>query len=221
MKTYWDLSERERAAMTSEDVQRYVDAELMLKGVLKVKPLELEPVPVVPDPDAKAFVVRFGSKYGRQRVDAAFATLEAAQAFVALRPVRVDSDYLEGESVEYIAKISDPEIAEVPLFTEERKNAVKADLKKAAAIKASNARRQEEYAKAIREQDDALKGLWEDWARCREEEAKLRDVANTFADYKQTAGDDELAARFLAKVYPPELITEAAERFGFPAPAAS
>lgn len=221
MKTYWDLSDQERAVLTSEDVQRYLDAELMLKGVLKVKPLMLDQVPSVPEPSTRAFVVRFGGRYGRTDAGVAFATLEAAKAFIALKPMSLGNDYLESTSVGYTVEVSDPEIAELPIFTEEAKNIVKAELKKAAAIKASNDRRREEHEKAVREQEKALEGLWEDWARCREEDAKLRAVADTFQDYKRTAGDDSVAAAFLAKVYPATLITEAAERFGFPVPIAS
>lgn len=217
MTTYWDLSEAERAALTAEDVQRYVDAELMLKGVLKVKPFLLEQVPVVPEPSTRIFVVRFGSKYGRTDSGVAFLTLEDAKSFTALRPMRVESEYLEGSSVQFTAQTSDPEIAELPIFTEEAKNAVKNELKRAAAIKSSNERRANEYSAAIKAQEEALRGLWEDWTACREQDAKLRAVADTFADYKSTAGGDEkVAASFLAKVYAPELIAEAAARYAIP-----
>jgi len=216
MTTYWDLSEQERAALTADDVQRYVDAELMLKGVLKVKPLEIEPEPNMPVPVTKAFVVRFASKYGSMDSGVAFATLDAAQAFVALRPMNLASEYLESTSVPYTKPAIDSEIAEVPIFTEEAKNAVRADLKRGAAIKASNGKRREEYTKAVAAQESALSGLWEDWTTCREEEAKLRAVADTLKDYQRTAGDDGIALSFLAKVYPAALIEEAAKRFGFP-----
>ncbi len=215
MKTYWDLSEQERADLAADDVQRYVDAELMLKGVLKVIPLALEPVPKVPEPTTKAFVVRFAGKYGRADSGVAFATLEAAQAFVALRPLTLGSEYLDSTSVQYTVAVGDAEIAEVPIFTEEAKNAVRNELKKAAAIAATNSKRTEEYGNAVREQEKALSGLWEDWTRCREENARLRAVADTFADYTRTAGDEATASKFLAKVYPAEIIAEAAQRFGF------
>lgn len=216
MNTYWDLSESDRAALSSDDVQRYVDAELMLKGVLKVKPVVLEDVPTVSVPTTKAFVVRFGGKYGRQDSGVAFTTLEAAQAFVALRPMTLGSEYLESTSVPYTSTVGDPEIAEVPIFTEEAKNAVRGELRKSAAIKAANEKAAEEYANAARAQESALEGLWEDWTRCRAEAAKLREVADTYEDYKRTAGGDAtVAASFLAKVYPAELIAESAKRFGF------
>jgi hypothetical protein len=114
MTTYWDLSEQERAALTADDVQKYIDAELMLKGVLKVKPLALEPEPTVPVPSTKAFVVRFGGKYGRTDSGVAFDTIESAQAFIALRAVRVESEYMDSTSVPYVGRATDPEIAEVP-----------------------------------------------------------------------------------------------------------
>lgn len=220
MQTYWDLSEEERGELTSDEVQKYVDAELMLKGVLKVKPLALEPVPPAPEPDTKLFFVRFAAKYGRADSTVAFTTIEAAKAFVALRPVRLESDYLDGTSITFSKEGTDPEIAEVPTFTEEAKNAASAALRRSAAIKASNEKRTEEYNTAVRTQEKALEGLWADWSARRDEVAKLRAVADTFEDYKRTAGGDVLvAASFLTKVYPAEIIAEASKRFGFPAAA--
>ena len=35
MSSYWDLSQKERASLTSEQVQYFLDVELMEKGVLK------------------------------------------------------------------------------------------------------------------------------------------------------------------------------------------
>lgn len=216
MKTYWDLSEAERGMLTSDDVQKYVDAELMLKGVLKVKPLVLEPVPPCPEPDTRLFFVRFAGKYGRTDSQVAFTTIEAAKAFVALRPVSLSSEYLDGTSVTFSKESSDPEIAEVPTFTEDAKNTASAALRRSAAIKAANEKRSDEYAAAVRTQEKALEGLWDDWSTHREAAAKLRAVADTFEDYKRTAGGDEvLAASFLEKVYPSTLIAEAAARFGF------
>ncbi len=219
MRTYWDLSEQERAALTEEDMQRFIDAELMTKGVLKVKPLELEPVPTMPPPDAKVFAVRVKQSHGYGKdLGVAFTTLDAANKFVELRPMRIDHDWLGSGSgsIEFVAPPTDYEVAEVPIFSESMKDAMRAELKRAAVIRDANERRRTEHATAMRTQEEALRDMWSDWTACREAEAKLRAVAETFADYARTAGDEAVAARFLAKVYPQDLIHEAAERFGFP-----
>jgi hypothetical protein len=210
MKTYWDLSEDERGVLTREDVQRYLDAELMLKGVLKVRPLELEPVPTVPAPATAVYTIRFG-RYTDSSV--AFATANDAQAFLALKPLRVESHYLDGTSVSSLGDMEDAEVVATPIYTKAEIDSCKAELSKRGAIKAANERRESEYLEARKKQDEALKGLWDDWTLCVEREARLRAVAETFADYAVTAGSTVLAEKFLEKVYPAELIDEARPRF--------
>ncbi len=220
MRTYWDLSVTERGALVLEDVQRYVDAELMLKGVLKVKPLALETAPDMPTPSGKSFVVRVPGKYGRQDVGVAFSKLSDAQAFLDLRPMGMGSEYVVNTTVAYLTPIVDPEIVELAIFTEAEKATVMGDLKRTAAILAANEKRTEEHRVASKVQEDALRGLWEDWNECRDHTAKLHAVADTFAEYKRTAGGDEaIAVSFLRKVYTDELIAQAAELHPIPAAA--
>ncbi len=213
MKTYWDLDETERAQLTTEDVERYIDAELMLKGVLKVKPLVLEPEIVAPVPTASVFTVRIDSY---NKLDVAFETVEQARAFLTLKPKHLASEYMTNGSCPYTRVLGDCEISEIRVFTEAEKDAAKAELKRAGAVKAENERRVEESSKAHKLQDEALKGLWDDYYECKARDARLRAVAETYADYQRTAGDDIVAANFLAKVYPLELICEAATRFDRP-----
>lgn len=222
MKTYWDLSETERAALSQEDVLRYVDAELMLKGVLKVKPLALEEEPAMPDEDARVYVVRSKSQYGKSEMGVAFGSIEAANAFIAMKPLRLESAWLGQESVSFVAPGADFEIAEISVYSEALKNSAHADMKRASTIRQANEKLRQEHAAALRAQEEALGGMWEDWTACRAAEAKLRAVADTFEDYRRTAdGDSSVASAFLAKVYPADLINEAAQRFGFPAPSAA
>ena len=42
----------------------------------------------------------------------------------------------------------------------------------------------------------------------------MQRVIDTFAEYERTAGDKEVAARFLAKVFSAEQIKDASEWFG-------
>ena len=64
MKTYWDLSERQRSELSEADVERYIDAELMTKGVLRPEPLELVEEPPLPEPAIEIHTV--GSSYGNR-----------------------------------------------------------------------------------------------------------------------------------------------------------
>ena len=98
MTTYWDLSERERAELSREDVERYVDAELMLKGVLRVKPPVLAAEPEVPQPTKRFFSVTVRGQYNsRDHVGVVFETLEqAADAISAYLPHRKRPKNLDG-----------------------------------------------------------------------------------------------------------------------------
>lgn len=58
MKTYWDLSESERAKLSREDVETFVAAELMTHGVVRVEPPKYEDEPSAPAPRSFCFRVR-------------------------------------------------------------------------------------------------------------------------------------------------------------------
>lgn len=211
MTTYWDLTEAERAALSQEDVQRYVDAELMLKGVLKVRPLVLEDEPAMPEPKTVLFVVQAKGRYNNFDPIAAFTTRDAAEAYVRLAPMRIAEEYVASgaDNIDVVRPVEGLQVVQKAVFSEAEKDGLNAEIKRAAAVRATNKQRADEYGRAVRAQEEALKGLWEDWATVREKFAKLREVAVTFADYERTAGDPELAAKFLAKVYDEELIAEA------------
>jgi hypothetical protein len=76
MQTFWDLSEKDRAALTEAEVEQFIAAELMTKGVLRAKPLELLPEPTLPEPERDVFTIRAG---GFNKLDIAFDTAEAAR----------------------------------------------------------------------------------------------------------------------------------------------
>jgi len=207
MITYWDLTEEERGTLTEDEVERYLDAELMTKGVLRARPLELVTVPELPPPTRSYYAARTERRYGR--AEFAFESKEEAERFLALRPLVVDSEYLGSSgSVEYVRE-AETEIVAVALYTEGEKDAHKRDIEKAGAAKAENERRTREHTEAVKKQTEALKGLWEDWHACREKVRRLNEIRATFEEYKKIAGDDGVAATFLGKVYTPTEIAEA------------
>lgn len=218
MQTYWDLSEQERADLSREDVERYVDAELMLKGVLRVRPPTLATVPEVPQPTRRFFSVLVRGQYNsRDHVGVVFETIEQARAFVALSPMRLDSEWLEGSSVQFVAPAREPEIIEMAALTAAEKDAAKSELSSANAIQAANERAKSQYEQDIKKQNDALKGLWADWCACVERRSNLKKIADTFDDYVRTVGGDtEIASKFLSKVFIKSDIEDAAAWFGKP-----
>jgi hypothetical protein len=214
--TYWDLEPKARAALSESEVQRYLDAELMLKGVLKVEPPSFDEVPDVA-PIARA------TWYRVPGFDAVFASADLAQRFIDLQPRSTDTkrfgtDWRAQETVECIEASKPLDVVTVSLASETAAESHRATLEKRAAARASNEKLREEYNKALKLQNEALKGLWDDWHERRAEAVRHQKVIDTYAGYVQTAGDHDVAAKFLLKVFSAEQINDASEWTGVTIP---
>lgn len=212
LNTYWDLEPKARAALSESDVQRYIDAELMLKGVLKVEPLVLEPEPDMPTLEKTTF-------YKLSGFDPIFKTAEAAQALAKLEPLHFDYRYIAGYSdqLKYhrVAPGQHLEVVPVELYNEIDVANAKSALDRLGEIRKENAVRLAHYDQALKLQSEALEGLWADWYLRRHEAAQHRKVVDTYEAYCKTAsGDAETAAKFLQKVFTVQQIDEAAGWFG-------
>lgn len=215
MKTFWHLSEKERAGLSSEDVTAYEAIELMAAGVLPPEPLKLDPEPDCREPMTyTVYRLRSDGLF----LDCAFATFDAAQSFLALNPVKVGHSYLGGDycnSVDYTKALEKTEIVAVELTTEDLFRVARADLEKRSAVRSENKKRKEAFDKANEGRRKALEGMWDDWYRCRGLEGKHRRVIETFDGYVKLAeGSRATAARFLLKAFNRQQVTEAAEWCG-------
>lgn len=218
MITYWDLEPKARAALSESDVQRYLDAELMLKGVLKVEAPTFDEVPEVP-------TVERSTWYKVTGFDAVFATAELAQRFIDLNPRSTDTkrfghDWRAQETIECLEPSKPLEVVTVALASETAVESHRATLEKRAAARSANEKKREEYNKAVKLQNEALKGLWDDWHTQRAEAAQHRKLVETFESYVKTAGDRMVATKFLLKVFTAEQIKKAADWHGIEIPTA-
>lgn len=217
MITYWDLEPKTRAALSESDVQRYLDAELMLKGVLKVEPLELEPEPSLPE-------IAKTTWYKVDGFDLAFATSDEALRFSQLQPRTTDTRHVgdywrSNKKIEVLKSPTTPgAVLPVLLATEDEVARHRSALDKIGAVEKSNNDKREQHAKAMKLTNEALKGVWDDWHERRAEAAQHRKVVDTFESYVKTAGDREVAAKFLLKVFSPEQVGAAAEWMGVAIP---
>lgn len=214
--TYWDLSDKERAALSSDDVQRYGDVELMAKGVLKLPEL------VVVDEPAEPELAKTRYYRVEQFPTVLFPTLEAAEAFRELAPRDLDSKYLNrnySTSVQYARLREKLTVDTVEAAAEDDVRQHTAGLEKAAAAREANRKARQDYDEALRAQNNALEGLWEDWHRCRALAVEMERVRDTFQRYiAMTNGDKAMAARFLAKAFPESKLDEAAAWFDIEIP---
>ena len=216
MKTYWDLTDAEKANLTREQVEQFVAAELMTHGVVKVEPPKYEDEPIAPRSDATCFRIRERDKHNA--FDVAFATVEQAQAFLKLNPIAVDSIWTGGRSVPFTRPLENAEIYQAETFSKAQVDASRATIEMSAKAKERNEVLAREYEKELRAQQEVLEGMWSDWREQQAKAARLRRVIDTFADYKTTAGDSDLAAKFLHKAFPSAIIDEAASWYGVEIP---
>ena len=192
MKRYWDYTEKERAAFTREQVAEFLDYELMEVGVLKVPPLVLEEIK--PEPPLKRTM--WFSVGGTL-----FRTADQAQRFLALEPHDEDYNYSCGYDKKF-AKPASREIRQVELFDMAEVANAATILSQNKAAKEANDKAREAHAKAVKEQENVLDHLIDNWERCVEKANKHQRVIDTRAQYIKLAnGDREVAANFLLKVF--------------------
>lgn len=198
MACYWDMEERDRAKLTRDDVLRYVDAELMMKGVLAVPSLVLVEEPAVTLAKNTLYRVDLGAY---DRFDVAFVTEEAARAFLRLQPVRVRSDWQLGSENYFTESMQETGIRTEELPTRATIQDAKGAMQEQKAAKDENDRRRKAHEEQTKKVDDALKGLWEDWHACRAKADRVARVTATFQKYVTMAGSDAVAARFLRQAF--------------------
>lgn len=211
LQTYWDLTEKQRAALTATDVERFVDAELMTKGVLRVEPLDLLPEPELPAEDLEVFAIRTD---GYTKLDVVFGTpAEAQQAIKSA--LHLTSVYLGSTSYPVAAPIAKAEVIAIALHSKATADAFRREFEKVGEIRRENARRKEAHDAESRKEAEALKGLWEDWHACRSKAERVGRVLATFEAYlKMADGNDQIARKFLAKAYSADVLADASEWHG-------
>ena len=210
MKTYWDLTEKERAALDREGVERYIDAELMANGCLRAEPPKFEPVPDAPTMATERW---YTIKVGYSATELAFRDAAHAQLIVdacqgGLTDQRVGRSYDKS----YLLVAPDVEIKIVPVDVVSRSDfeAVKEQLARIGEVNAVNKSRQDVYDQTVKAQNAVLDGLWKDWYACGQKAQECQEVKNTLAKYTVIAdGDETIARRFLSKAFDVVRIEEA------------
>jgi hypothetical protein len=211
MNRYWDKTQQERAAMTREQVQAYLDVELMEQGVAKVDPPQLQEVVAVDLEKVVYFQVSYKGEYGdRTDTDILFETVEQARQFIELCPLRRDSRYEYGWDHKYAIPMREMAIKKIELPSESAVANMASVLKRNKAAEEANTKARNAYNKAIKAVEEATAGVWHDWEECREKERQAAKIYATLDEYIRLCdGNRETALRFLGKLYDSEQIAEA------------
>lgn len=216
MQTYWDYTEQERAVLTEEEVKSLLDVELMTKGVKKPVAPTLAEVPKSPVGERRKYYGLVGKgKYGTdEHFSVCFDSIDRAEAFLALQPLRRDYDYEVGHEFEYAVPVTDAKIDLVPLYALDQINEFRSELKNRKAKTEANNKALSEFTKASEKAENVTKGVWEDWFRQRETHATLKGIVDTYQEYlRLTENNSDLALTFLGKAHRLEHIEEARQWF--------
>jgi hypothetical protein len=202
---YWELSEKERAALTRDQCAKFIDFELMQKGVLALEPLELVQVPEPELETTTYYRLRSGPFHS---IALAFLHESHARGVLEYGPIVISSEYLGGESIEFVESC-EWTIESVELPRKATIDAARLVLKEATEAKTENERRTRAHAEQGKAVETATRGLWEDWYACRKKAGDVAKIEATFTKYTGLAGSEETAMKFLRTVFPVAQIAEA------------
>lgn len=212
MQRYWDLTEKQRAELTREQVTALLDVELMEKGVKKVDPPQLVDVGEITIPTATCYEVHYRGEYGSTGSGFAFATAFDAEAFMALKPLKIDHRWQWGSDNKFAMPMRDMKIVSIALPNEQVMIERAAKLEQIKAAQEANGRALAAYDEAVKAVKKAVEGVWTDYSECLEKARRVANVEKTRAEYMQLCDNNaELAETFLAKAFKEEELQEAAE----------
>lgn len=206
MRRYWDLTELERARLDRDQVESYLDMELMERGVLRPEAPLLEPLKA-PTPDTyNVFVV----KVGHHNLQIAFDTAEDANKFLDLDPDIVEHDWRTGRDFLKLIDADEARVVQETYTTEQELGRCRAALEEDKKTVERNQAALSAYEKALDVVNEATRTLLDDWYNCRARETHLGRIRGTYADYLVLSQNQEAVARkFLAKVFTSDDIEEA------------
>lgn len=210
MKTYFDYEELERANLKEDEVKALLDAELMVKGVLKVDPPVFRTVPERPELKKERWY-----KVGELH----FRTVEQADAFIKLDAHSADYNSATGYEARFAAPYYEnryastgPRIEPVDLLIKSEVESLSKVLTEIRSATDANSKAREAYEKASSAMDKVIDAVWDDWSELQLKREKLQSIANTFDSYVATAdGEKSVAAKFLLKAVPAPDVKKAAE----------
>ncbi len=220
MNRYWDLSEKERSELTTDQVEATITVELMEKGVVKVESPVLRDIPPLELSKRTVFAVENGAaRYGREDTGFVFNTIEDAQKFIASNHMKNEYDYDIGSQYHYAHPMANMSIKTIELCDEQAVLSLKPKLSKREEDRKANEAAKEAYSKAVKVQQEAGAGVWEDYYKCGTKSRANQKVIDVFKEYTATCnGDEMLARKFLAKAFTVSQISEAFEWFGLTDP---
>lgn len=210
MNRYWDLAEKQRAELSSEQVEAMLDTELMEQGVVRIEAPAMLPVDVPEIPSTTMYVIKVGFGHPNYAYKTAEDAAVAMSTAVPLDGVYIGGDYRYCPKPQGTLSIEPLAVHSAADVANNRKAA-----EQAAANKKANEKATSDYKLACKAVDEVCQGVWDDWHKCRALANRYRKVIATLAEYRTICdGDDKKAMVFLAKAFPQPDIDAAREWYG-------
>lgn len=208
--TYWDLSDHDRAKIAPEDLTKYIDIELMEKGILRPAPLELEPEESPEVPLRFYYRIQYAGYWSDNKLELLFTNQEDARDFIDTWIVDKSILVVSYDGRNLAGPIVGPTITseELPLKDDVLKR--KAEIDSYEGAKKRNDKKRTDYERDLKLVASTASIIEEDWHRCMALEDTYQKIRNTYNTYlKMTKDDEVIALRFLRKVYEDSLIAMA------------
>ena len=207
MMTYWDLSKKDRADLTEEEMERYQKIELMERGLKQPTEPTYEPEIKEPEPEKVRIYKIKASEY--RDINIAFMTEQDAINALDSGACEIEEGY--GDPCAHLSPFINPEIVSIDVATARSYESHKTQLKEAMRIKDANEELRKEYEKECDDIRKALIGIQSDWYKQQAKKIHLMGIVAKFVEFVAIAGDPSIAAKFLRKSHSKEDIAEANE----------
>lgn len=204
---YWDLSNKERAALKREDVEKYIAYELMSRGISRLpEPIYEDEGPEIELPEP---CVIYSVSFGYETVGY-FETMEEAQIIQAAL-AKVTTGKVSSVSVyDYRSSRENPKffeahssalkIEEHSVFRESELTLIREALKVQAIVVAANDEKRTIYKKSISDTDTCLTSMWDDWGEKVEMNVSYAHTAATWEEFLGMCdGNRLMAMKFMLK----------------------
>lgn len=207
MKTYWDLSNKEQAALEHADMEPYIKLELMSRGVGELPSPKLK-CPEKPEvPQGQDFY---------EVGNLVFVSQEDANLVAAMNKVQANYNYRVGSDVKYFEPVDYyNSVTKQNLLSREQYATVEKALAAYNEQKAAYEEEQKEYSENADKTANETREIWHDYHEKRQLADRLKLIIDVYKDYIETCeGNADMAFNFLVKRFPdPEEVVDAFEWF--------
>jgi hypothetical protein len=190
MDRYWDLETKEKAALTTEQIERFLQIDMMENGIEPAIKPDLRPVPEAPNPSVTMF--ECGGIY--------FETAALAREFASLKPYRSDYDYKIGYEFTTTKPLK-TSINEVYFYSDSQLMQCREALLEAKGAREHNAAENNRYEKQTENISLASEHLYADYYEACAKIRKAEKIVGMYNEYKDLAGDAWKGFVFLQKTY--------------------